>query len=140
MSTDKKTLRTHHHCIYKITYHLVLVTKYRRKCFTKEILNRLHEVCKDICEKWDIGLLEFGGEQDHIHLFLDFHPSAQPSKFVNNLKTVTSRLIRRDFGEHLSKFYWKPVLWTRAYCLLSAGGAPIEVIKRYIENQEMPSK
>lgn len=140
MSIQKSNLRSHHHCVYSITCHLVLVTKYRRKCFTKAILDRLHEICKDICEKWDIGLIEFGGEQDHIHLLLDFHPSAQPSKFVNNLKTVSSRLIRRDFGEHLSRFYWKPVLWTRAYCLLSAGGAPIEVIKQYIENQETPTK
>ena len=140
MSIQKTHLRSHHHCVYKITYHLVLVTKYRRKCFSKPILNRLHEVCRDICEKWDIGLIEFGGELDHIHLLLDFHPSAQPSKFVNNLKTVSSRLIRRDFGEHLSRFYSKPVLWTRAYCLLSAGGAPIEVIKQYIENQETPAK
>ena len=140
MSKPKKHLRAHHHCVYKITHHLVLVTKHRRKCFTNEILDRLHEVCKDICEKWDIGLIEFGGEQDHIHLLLDFHPSAQPSKFVNNLKTVSSRLIRRDFRDHLAKFYWKPVMWTRAYCLLSAGGAPIEVIKQYIENQETPTK
>ena len=140
MSTTKNNLRSHHHCVYKITYHLVLVTKYRRKCFTKEILDRLHGVCKDICEKWDIGLIEFVGEQDHIHLLLDFHPSAQPSKFVNNLKTVSSRLIRRDFSEHLAKFYSKPVMWTRAYCLLSAGGGPIEVIKQYIESQEMPTK
>ena len=140
MLTQKNHLRSHYHCVYKITYHLVLVTKYRRKCFTKEILDRLHEISKDICEKWDIGLVEFGGEQDHIHLLLDFHPSAQPSKFVNNLKTVSSRLIRRDFSDHLAKFYWKPVMWTRAYCLLSAGGAPIEVIKQYIENQETPTK
>lgn len=140
MSTTKNYLRSHHHCVYKITYHLVLVTKYRRKCFTKEILDRLQEICKDICEKWDIGLIEFGGEQDHIHLLLDFHPSAQPSKFVNNLKTVSSRLIRRDFSDHLANFYWKPVMWTRAYCLLSAGGAPIEVIKQYIENQETPTE
>ena len=140
MSTTKNYLRSHHNCVYKITYHLVLVTKYRRKCFTKEILDRIHEVCKDICEKWDVGLIEFGGEQDHIHLLLDFHPSAQPSKFVNNLKTVSSRLIRKDYSEHLAKFYWKPVMWTRAYCLLSAGAAPIEVIKQYIENQETPTK
>lgn len=140
MSTQNIHLRSHSHCVYKITYHLVLVTKYRRKCFTKAILERLEHVCKDICEKWDIGLIEFGGEEDHIHLLLDFHPSAQPSKFVNNLKTVSSRLIRKEFSKHLAKFYWKPVMWTRAYCLLSVGGAPIGVIKKYIENQQKPAK
>ena len=140
MSIQKNHLRSHSHCVYKITYHLVLVTKYRRKCFTIAILERLEQICKDICEKWDIGLIEFGGEEDHIHLLLDFHPSAKPCNFVNNLKTVSSRLIRKEFSKHLAKFYWKPVMWTRAYCLLSAGGAPVDVIKKYIENQQEPAK
>lgn len=104
------------------------------------MLSRLEEICRELCNKWDIDLIEFGGENDHIHLLLDFHPSAQPSKFVNNLKTVSSRMIRKEFSDHLAKYYWKPVLWTRAYCLVSAGGAPLEVIKNYIENQQPPSQ
>jgi len=104
------------------------------------MLHRLEDICRELCEKWDIILLEFGGECDHIHLLLDFHPSAQPSKFVNNLKTVSSRLIRKEFYDQLAKFYWKPVLRTRAYCLVSAGGAPLDVIKNYIENQKAPEK
>ena len=140
MSTRKKQIRSHYHCVYKIVFHLVLVTKYRRKCFTKDMLSRLEEICRELCNKWDIDLIEFGGENDHIHLLLDFHPSAQPSKFVNNLKTVSSRMIRKEFSDHLAKYYWKPVLWTRAYCLVSAGGAPLEVIKNYIENQQPPSQ
>ena len=61
-----------------------------------------------------------------------------PSKFVNNLKTVTSRLLRKQFSEHLAQYYWKPVLWTRAYCLISVGGAPLAILRQYIEKQEMP--
>ncbi len=128
-------LRSHYHCVYNQIQHLVLGSKYRRKCFTKEILNRLEEISKNICEKWDAELLEFGGESDHVHLLIAMHPNMMPSRFVNNLKTVTSRLIRKEFSDHLAKFYYKPVMWTRAYCLITAGGTPLDVIKQYIENQ-----
>ncbi|TDJ08206.1 MAG: IS200/IS605 family transposase [Deltaproteobacteria bacterium] len=133
----KKTanLRSHFHCVYNLQYHLVLVTKYRKKCFSKPILIRLEEISQSICEKWACELVEFGGEADHIHLLLTCHPAMQMSKFINNLKTVSSRLIRKEFSCHLQSYYWKPILWTRAYCLLTTGGANIETIKNYIENQ-----
>ena len=134
-------MKSHYHCVYKLKYHLVLVTKYRRRCFTEPMLERLETICREQCDHWEIGLDEFGGEADHIHLLLDMHPNIMPSKFINSLKTVTSRLIRKEFSDHLSHYYWKkPVLWTRAYCLMSAGGAPIEVLKNYIQNQERPEK
>ena len=120
-------------------YHLVLVTKYRNKCFTDEILDSLKTICENQCKKWEVDLLEFAGEDDHIHLMLGLNPTLQPSKFINSLKTVTSRLIRKQYAEHMSVYYWKPVLWSRAYCLLTAGGAPLEVLKEYIQNQERPT-
>jgi putative transposase len=113
----------------------VLVTKYRHKVFTKEILERLRDISTELLEKWDCELLEFGGEADHIHLLINAHPSLELSRLINNLKTVTSRAIRKEFEAHLKPFYWKPVLWTRAYYIASSGGAPLEIIKQYIENQ-----
>lgn len=130
--------KSHYHCVYNLKYHLVLVTKYRRKCFTAAMLTRLEEICRELCQKWEVELAEFGGEADHVHLLLDMHPNIMPSKFINNLKTVSSRLMRKEFANHLAKYYWKPVLWTRAYCLISAGGAPLSVLKEYIEKQERP--
>ena len=103
------------------------------------MLKRLETICNEQCQKWDIKCLEFGGEEDHVHLLLEMHPNIMPSKFINSLKTVTSRLVRKEFSEHLSKYYWKPVLWTRAYCLITAGGAPISILKKYIQNQEEPT-
>ena len=132
--------RAHHHAKYDLKYHLVLVTKYRKKCITKDMLNRLEEIMKDVCNKWDVEVLEFSGEEDHIHLLISAHPSMELSKFINNLKTVSSRLIRKEFKEHLSKFYWKPYFWTRAYFIATTGGAPLEVIKQYIQSQEKPKK
>ena len=131
-------MKSHYHCVYKLTYHLVLVTKYRKKCLSNEMLNRLEEIVKKNCVDWEIDLLEFNGEADHIHLLLEMHPNIMPSKFINNLKTVSSRLIRKEFEEELKPYYWKPVLWTRAYCLLTTGGATIDVIREYIKNQERP--
>ncbi|MGO3768946.1 IS200/IS605 family transposase [Halomonas sp. AOP42-D1-22] len=132
-------MKSHYHCVYDMKYHLVLVTKYRRKCFTAEILDRLEAIARELCLKWEVEVLEFSGEADHVHLLLGLNPTIQPSKLVNSLKTVTSRRLRVEFTEHLAQFYWKPVLWSRAYCLLTAGGAPIEVLRDYIENQDRPT-
>ena len=133
-------MKSHYHCVYKLTYHLVLVTKYRKKCLSNEMLNRLEEIVKKNCADWEIDLLEFNGEADHIHLLLEMHPNIMPSKFINNIKTVSSRLIRKEFDAELKQYYWKPVLWTRAYCLLTTGGATIDVIREYIKNQERPEQ
>lgn len=129
---------SHYHCVYNLKYHLVLVTKYRRPCLNQAILQDLEAICQSNCQQWEIELLEFGGEADHIHLLLAMHPNITPSKFINNLKTVSSRLIRKAFSEHLAQYYSKPGLWTRAYCLITAGGAPIETLKQYIQNQAEP--
>ncbi|MET0466860.1 MAG: IS200/IS605 family transposase [Chitinophagaceae bacterium] len=131
-------MKSHYHCLYRLKYHLVLVTKYRKKCFTDEILIRLEVILKELCIKWDITLEAFNGEQDHVHLLLDLHPNILPSVLINNLKTVSSRLIRKEFASHFTKFYWKPTLWTRAYCLISTGGAPLDILKEYIQKQDRP--
>lgn len=103
------------------------------------MLDTLKSICLEQCKNWDIDLLEFGGEADHVHLLLSLNPTIEPAKFINSLKTVTSRLMRKQYADYLSRFYWKPVLWSRAYCLLTAGGAPIEILREYIENQERPT-
>jgi putative transposase len=132
-------MKSHYHCVYDMKYHLVLVTKYRNKCFTGEILDSLKAICENQCEKWSVDLLEFGGESDHIHLMLGLNPTIEPAKLINSLKTVTSRLIRKQYTDHLKLYYWKPVLWSRAYCLLTVGGASLEVLKEYIQNQDRPT-
>ena len=124
------------HCSYHLQFHLVLCTKYRRKCITNKMLERLKEIFQDTLEKWESELTEFSGEADHVHLLISVNPKCQPSKLVNNLKTVSSRLLRKDFNEHLAMVYCdKPVFWSRSYCILSSGGAPISVLKQYIQQQ-----
>ena len=137
----KNTLsKSHFHAVYKLNYHLVLVTKYRHQCINQDMLARLREIFDEQCKNWSIELLEFNGESDHVHLLLNAHPALDLSKLINSIKTVSSRLIRKEFATHLKKSYWKPVFWTRAYCLLTCGGAPLEIIKQYIEKQDKPKK
>jgi putative transposase len=125
-----------HHCVFRLSYHLVLVTRYRRKVITGEMLKRLNEIFEKTLQKWECRLIEFNGEQDHVHLLFEATPVIQLSVLTNNLKTVSSRLIRRDFKEEVNRYYRKPVFWHRSYCILSAGGAPLSVIRQYIENQK----
>ena len=134
----KQAFDTLNHCAFNLKYHLVLVTKYRRRCISKPILNRLKEIFARLVKQWDCELLEFNGESDHIHLLLSLHPKVAPSVFVNNLKTVSSRRIRKEFEQVLRKYYWKSVFWSRTYCILSCGGAPLTVLKQYIEQQSAP--
>ena len=137
---EQQQLSSLHHCVFRLTYHLVLVTKYRRKVINKQMLERLDEIFGETLQKWECRLVEFNGEPDHVHLLFEATPVIQLSKLVNNLKTVSSRLIRRDFKAEVSRVYGKkPVFWHRAYCIITAGGAPIEVLRRYIEEQDAPT-
>ena len=134
---ESQELKLLYHCVYNLQYHLVLVTKYRRKVINRPILERLEEHFKYLLnDRWESELLEFNGEQDHVHLLVSLNPKVDPSKLVNNLKTVTSRIIRRDFPDHVALFYKKPVFWSRSYCIITCGGAPLSVLKKYIENQK----
>jgi len=131
-----QSLKTLHHSTYAIHYHLVLVTKYRHRCINNDLSGYLEAQYKRLLESWDCELLECNGEPDHMHLLIVANPKIQPSKMVNSLKTATSRLVRKAFPKHLSKFYWKPIFYSRSYCLISCGGAPLEIIKQYLLQQK----
>src|SRR5215218_1264586 len=133
--SQRQGLKTLYHCVYNLQYHLVMVTKYRRKCITAPMLTRLKEILAATTAKWGGELIECNGEADHVHLLMSLSPTVQVSTFVNNLKTVSSRLIRKEFGRELSRWYRKPVFWSRSYCVISCGGAPLSVLRQYIEQQ-----
>jgi putative transposase len=118
--------------------HLVLVTKYRRKVFTAEMLKRLDSIFVELLEKWDCKLVEFNGEEDHVHALFQYHPDVELSKLVNNLKSVSSRKLRQEFTEHLESFYWKDVFWSGSYFVASCGGVTVSTLRKYIEAQETP--
>ncbi|HAN72901.1 MAG TPA: IS200/IS605 family transposase [Planktothrix sp. UBA8407] len=125
--------------VYRLNAHIVLVVKYRRKAIDKDILVRLQEIFKDTLKKWDCTLLEFNGESDHVHLLIDYKPDQPLSVLIGNLKTVSSRLIRKEFPLLASRyFYNKPCFWTGSYFVASCGGITVEQLKKYVEQQATP--
>jgi len=122
--------------------HLVLTTKYRRKVFTGEMLQRLHGFMYDLCRKWGCKLIEFNGEADHVHLLFQYYPQIDLSKLVNNIKSVSSRRMRSEFADYISKIYRKNVPWNESYFIASCGGVTVSVLRQYIqyiENQGTPA-
>lgn len=131
-------IRTGRHCVFNLHVHLVFITKYRRKVFTKTSLNILSIIFEEVCQKFEATLVEFDGEKDHVHLLIHYPPKLALSKLVNSLKGVSSRLLRKHVKE-VHRYYWKNVLWSPSYFAGSCGGAPIAIIKEYIQNQNAPS-
>jgi putative transposase len=134
------TLKKGFRNVYDLNIHLVLVTKYRKKVINQAMLSRLNEIFESTVQKWRCELVEFNGEPDHVHLLINFPPDVEVSKLVNNLKTVSSRLIRKDFSEQLAQVYSKPVFWSGAYFVASCGGVTIEQLKSYVEQQHSPDE
>lgn len=133
-STD---IRSGRHCVFKLHVHLVFLTKYRRKVFNASHLNDLKAIFSQVCSDFEAELVEFNGEGEHVHLLVNYPPKVSISKLVNSLKGVSSRLIRKQHPE-LDDKYWKGVLWSPSYFASSCGGAPLSIIKQYIENQNTP--
>lgn len=131
-------LRKRFHCVYQLDYHLVLVTKYRKKCLTSAMLERIEDSARERCQSRDGVLVTFNGEADHVHLLLSLPPHIALSEYVNALKTNTARMLRRDFASDLAPFYSEPVLWSRSYGVFSSGGASLAVLKNYITSQDRP--
>lgn len=124
--------------VYSLTAHIIFVTKYRKQVINKDIHQRLEIIFKEACSKWETSLVEFNGEVDHVHLLIRYHPQIELSKFIANLKTVSSRLIRKEFGADLDTIYKKPVFWTGSYFVASCGEVTVEQLKQYVEQQNTP--
>jgi putative transposase len=118
--------------------HLVFVTKYRRDVFTKTILDELKIIFADVCKDFEAELVEFDGEHDHVHLLVNYPPKVAVSNLVNSLKGVSSRLLRKQNHPGIKKKLWGNMLWSPSYFAGSCGGAPIAIIRKYIEQQRTP--
>ena len=128
-------LDTNNHSVFSLNYHLILVVKYRRKVFlSKEMLSRLKEIAEYIGENHNVKIKEMNGEPDHVHFLLRTKPNCDLSKYINSIKSSSSRLLKKEFPEVKNKL-WKEAFWTNSYCLITVGGAPITVLKKYIELQ-----
>jgi putative transposase len=132
-------LKTSNHAAFRLHYHVIFTIKYRNRCINKAMLDRMQEIFSNVCKSWRCELVEFGGEADHVHLLIDAHPSMNLARMIGNLKTVSARLIRKEFEDHLKKYFWKVKFWNNAYAVVSAGGhANLETLLQYIQDQESP--
>ena len=135
MSND---LRRGRYVVYNLHVHLVFVAKYRGKVFTKEILDDMRGIFESVCTDFEAQLVEFEGEDDHVHLLVNYPPKVSISKLVNSLKGVSSRMIRQKNYPSIKQKLWGGALWSPSYFAGSCGGAPIEIIRQYIEQQKTP--
>ena len=115
-------------------YHLVLVVKYRQKVFDNDISGRAKEIFQYIAPKYNITLIEWNHDKDHVHIMFKAHPNSELSRFINAYKSASSRLLKKEYPGILEKL-WNGFFWSRSFCLVTTGGASIDVIKRYIESQ-----
>lgn len=129
-------LRRERHSISSLKMHLVCITKYRRAILTTESLAVIEQSFRDVAEKMNFEIMEFNGESDHIHALIEYPPKLSVSQIVNALKGVSSR----RYGQSgFKKPYGKEALWSPSYFASSIGGAPLEILKQYLQNQLKPS-
>lgn len=133
----KTNYRSSRRAVYNLTVHLVFVTKYRRKVINAEMKQELKEVFQSVLSSWDSELIEFNCETDHAHLLVSYPPHKLLSSLIANLKATSSKTMWRKFEPKLKEVYWrKRVFWTGAYFVASCGGVTIDVLKKYVQDQD----
>ena len=134
-------MRRGRHVVTELHAHIVLVTKYREGVFCDDSLEALERIMRGVCDEFDVTLVEFNGEADHVHILVEYPARVQLSKLINSLKGVSSRMIKKEGIERLNeRLGGLSALWSPSYYAGSVGGAPLDVLETYIENQQRPSK
>ncbi|PHE25981.1 IS200/IS605 family transposase [Bacillus toyonensis] len=121
------------HSVFSLYYHFVFVVKYRRDVFD-DMSGYAKDMFVRLFESYNMTLVEWNHDVDHVHILFQAHPNTEMTKFINAYKSASSRLIKRDFPK-LRKKLWKEMFWSRSFCLPTTGGSPINAVKKYIENQ-----
>jgi len=134
---NNQDIRRGRHCVFALHVHLIFVTKYRRKVFDGEAIDRLNTHFSRVCGDFESRLVEMNGEADHVHLLVEYPPKVAVSSLVRSLKGVSSRLLRQERPDVVTH-YWKEMLWSPSYFAASCGGAPLSIIKQYVEEQQRP--
>jgi putative transposase len=124
--------------VFALHAHLVFVTKFRHKVFGDQHLARMEEIMRAVCVDFETELVEFNGENNHVHLLVNFPPKVALAKLVNSLKGVSSRRLRQEFPDLRRHYYRANKLWSGSYFAGSVGGAPLSVVRQYIKQQNRP--
>jgi REP-associated tyrosine transposase len=136
--TELEDIRTGRHRVFALHAHLVFATKFRHKVFADRHLARMEEIMRAVCADFETELVEFNGENNHVHLLVNFPPKVALSKLVNSLKGVSSRRMRQEFPDPDRHYYRANRPWSGSYFAGSVGGAPLSVVRQYIEQQNRP--
>jgi putative transposase len=128
------------HSVYCLTYHVVFVVKYRKKCITPEIGNYLLDNAKRLLQLWDGELIEGNTDQDHIHLLISMNPKYELARYIGVLKNSLARNVRNQYSEYLKQFLWGDSFWSDSYYIATTGGVNLDTIQKYIENQGKPKR
>ena len=136
---ENNDIRRGCHCVFNMHVHLVFVAKYRRKVFDSAAIDRLPELFAKVCNDFEAQRLEMDGERDYVHLLVSYPPKVPVSALVNSLKGASSRVLRKERPDIAKHFYYKGMLWSPSYFASSCGGAPISIIRQYIEQQATPT-
>ena len=130
----KETIfKPNHNVVYSCKYHVIWCPKYRRKVLVDDIAARLREIIEGVILETNSELIELEIMPDHVHLLCEVDPQLGIAKFVRKCKGRSSRLLRQEFPKLKSRI---PTIWTNSYFVSTVGGAPLSIVKQYIENQK----
>ena len=137
----KSIYDTNKHSVFLLQYHLILVIKYRKKVIDDKICDRLKEIFTYIAnkEQYQLEIIEFNSDLDHLHILFKAQPKSEISKFINAYKSASSRLIKKEFPQIKEKL-WKEAFWSRSFFLVTTGGVTLDILKQYVENQGKNNK
>ncbi len=137
---NAEDFRTGRSVVYKLHAHIVLTPKYRRKVMTERVTSLLRDVFTEVCGRFDVELEAFETDRDHAHLLVSYPPKLALSNLVMSLKTISSMRVREQQWPEVTNALWGKHFWSPSYAVVSCGGAPLEVVKKYVEQQQSPNR
>lgn len=131
--SDRKKYKSNKNIVYSCTYHIIWCPKYRRKVLVGDVEKRLKEIINEVALELDVEIIEMETDKDHIHILADIDPQFGVMSFVKKCKGRSSRILRKEFHHLKTKL---PTLWTNSSFISTVGGAPLEIVKQYVEKQQ----
>ena len=126
--------------VYHLHAHIVLVPKYRKKVMTQRVTDDLRDSFTEVCSRYEATLDAFEVDRDHAHLLVSYPPKVSLSKLVMSMKTISALRVRRHDWAEVTRALWGDHFWSPSYAVISCGGAPLEKVKEYIDNQQSPNR
>ena len=132
---DKKDFRTGRHVVHDLHAHIVLTPQCRKKVFSKEVHDIVKKCTEEICQKNNVVLEKFNSDKYHVYIVISYPPSINLSTLIGNIKGYSSRILRKHHLDLIQDKLWENHFWSPSYSVFSTGEAPLEKIKKYVENQ-----